>query len=69
MTPEGERNDALNRAAFSLGQLIYGGELDAGEVIPQLLKVARYIGLTDTEIEGTIESGITAGSHTPRTAA
>jgi hypothetical protein len=69
MASKGVRNDALNRAAYSLSPLIYGGELEPSEVITQLLKVARYIGLTDDEIEATIESGITAGSHTPKTAA
>jgi len=29
---EGERNDTLNRAAFSLGQLVAGGELGQSDV-------------------------------------
>jgi hypothetical protein len=66
LAPEGQRNDVLNRAAFSLGQLIQSGELDAREALPPLVEVARWKGLTENEIEGTIESGINAGFRTPR---
>ena len=35
-TPPGRRNHALNRAAFSLFQLVAGGELAEAEVIAAL---------------------------------
>lgn len=65
---EGTRNDKLNMAAFSLGQLVAGGELDRAEVAQGLLAVARRIGLDDREAEATIRSGLDAGAREPRTA-
>ncbi|MEO3922989.1 YfjI family protein [Micromonosporaceae bacterium B7E4] len=65
---EGTRNDTLNRAAFSLGQLVAGGELTQHEVIAALTAAARSIGLTDREIGPTINSGLSAGATNPRTA-
>ncbi len=65
---EGKRNDTLNRAAFSLGQLVAGGELDAGEVEAALLTAARQAGLTEQEARATIKSGMQAGAREPRTA-
>src|SRR5262245_9095525 len=46
---EGERNTALNRAAFSLGQLVAGQELAEGDVIATLASAALSIGLTERE--------------------
>ena len=65
---EGTRNDTLNRAAFSLGQLVAGGELDEATVIRELAAAARLAGLEAREIERTIRSGLTSGGHHPRTA-
>lgn len=67
-TGVGNRNHALNRAAFALGQLVAGGELDQGEVDSSLINVACQIGLTEREARRTIESGIASGSKEPRTA-
>lgn len=69
LAPEGQRNDTLNAAAFALGQLVASSALSADEVIVSLVEVARRIGLTDTEVESTIESGMTAGLRSPRGAA
>jgi hypothetical protein len=69
LAPEGQRNHTLNAAAFALGQLVASSALSADEVIVSLVEVARRIGLTDTEVEGTIESGMTAGLRSPRGAA
>lgn len=65
---EGKRNDQLNRAAFSLGQLVAGGEIDQGQVVTALLSTAESIGLTRTEAHATIKSGLEAGTLKPRTA-
>ena len=65
---EGGRNDALNRAAFALGQLVGGGELDRGDVANDLLAVALSIGLGENEAVNTIASGLTSGMNEPRTA-
>lgn len=66
--PEGSRNDTLNRAAFSLGQLVAGGVLQDGAVRSELASAAVMSGLTEREATKTIESGIAAGAKTPRTA-
>jgi hypothetical protein len=64
----GERNDALNRAAYSLGQLIAGGELKEEPVREALTAAAADIGLEEEEAEKTLASGILAGLLEPRTA-
>ncbi|MBI5236084.1 MAG: bifunctional DNA primase/polymerase [Deltaproteobacteria bacterium] len=65
---EGERNDTLNRAAFALGSLVAGGELDRRQVETSLLSTAISIGLTESEASTTIKSGMDAGAMEPRTA-
>ena len=65
---EGTRNDRLNTAAFSLGQLVAGGELERHVVEAALTAAARTAGLPDEEAARTIESGITAGMREPRSA-
>jgi len=62
----GTRNHALNSAAFSLGQLVAGGELDPSEVAGALLTTAVRIGLTGPEAEATISSGMRRGLELPR---
>lgn len=63
---EGSRNDTLNTAAFSLGQLVAGAGLDRAHVEQQLAVAAHTVGLEDTETRNTITSGITAGMNEPR---
>jgi hypothetical protein len=65
-TGEGGRNGQLNRAAFSLGQLVAGGSLTQTQVEDALTGAARSIGLDDTEIRKTLESGLTSGRANPR---
>ena len=67
-TPEGQRNHALNSAAFSLGQIIAGGGLERAKVEAELRYMAEEIGLEADEITKTIKSGIEAGLKKPRTA-
>lgn len=67
-TPEGERNDTLNNAAYALGQLAAGGELDESEAIDALHRAAQRIGLDEREIPKTIRSGLESGKEEPRTA-
>lgn len=66
MAPKGRRNDALNSAAFSLGQLVGAGSLDVGEVVAALLSAALHTGLTEHEAERTIISGLSGGMRQPR---
>ncbi len=62
---EGTRNHALNSAAFSLGQLVAGGELNKDEVESALLSSSS---LPDSEARKTFESGFEAGMEQPRSA-
>ena len=61
------RNHVLNRAAFSLGQLVAGGELERSTVERELTAAAQLCGLNDSEIGPTIASGLRAGAASPRT--
>jgi P4 family phage/plasmid primase-like protien len=65
-SPEGERNDRLNRAAFALGQIVGGGHLDQGEVERALTATGLGIGLEERETVATVRSGIEAGIAQPR---
>jgi len=67
-TAEGSRNDQLNRSAYSLGQLVAGGELDREHVESALRSAAINAGLSPEEIEGTLQSGLMSGMQEPRTA-
>ncbi|SFH21169.1 AAA family ATPase [Sulfitobacter dubius] len=64
----GTRNHTLNRAAFSLGQIVAGGGLDRARVVDALTRAARAAGLDEHEIGPTIESGLNDGAASPRTA-
>jgi hypothetical protein len=65
------RNDTLNRAAFSLGQLVAGGILDRGTVEAELTAAADSCGLVRDDgagsVDATIRSGIESGMLEPRT--
>lgn len=62
----GGRNDALNKAAFALGQLVAGNELDGITVEAALLDVALTLGLSEGEATATIHSGMDSGAQQPR---
>lgn len=64
--PEGQRNGSLNKAAFSLGQIVAAGLLNAGHVESRLAAAAEAIGLERGETAATIRSGMTAGMTEPR---
>ncbi len=66
--PQGERNNQLNRSAFALGQLVGGGELTESEVVSNLETSAQTAGLSLSEAQETISSGLSAGRLQPRTA-
>jgi len=65
---EGDRNNALNRAAFALGQLVAGGEIAPKVAMQRLSAAGSRIGLGMDEARGTIESGWKAGVQKPRQA-
>lgn len=60
-TPVGNRNNALNRAAFALGKLVAAGHLDEGTVVGLLTSLGYQIGLGTREAEKTTQSGLSAG--------
>jgi hypothetical protein len=63
---EGTRNDCLNKAAFTLGQLVAIGALDEDETATTLIAEGQLLGLGVTETERTVLSGLRAGMEQPR---
>ncbi|MGB8298222.1 MAG: DUF3987 domain-containing protein [Polyangia bacterium] len=63
---EGERNNRLNLAAFSLGQLHAGGAIV--DVQEELVQAAMDAGLPEHEARRTVDSGWSAGQSEPRRA-
>ncbi len=66
----GTRNDVLNRAAWTLGRLVAGGELDEAYARVELEAAAAvHIGVerfSATEARQTVASGLAAGQRLPR---
>src|SRR5262249_37283238 len=66
------RNNALNRAAFNLSQLVAGGGLDENTVREHLFAAAEACGLVAEDgaasVRATIESGAKVGRTQPRKA-
>ena len=62
----GTRNDTLNRAAFSLGQLVAAGLIPPLPVMTGLAGAAARAGLPAEEARRTIRSGMAAGTRKPR---
>jgi hypothetical protein len=62
----GTRNDTLNRAAFSLGQLVAARLLPPLPVMTSLADAAACAGLPEDEARRTIRSGMAAGAKKPR---
>jgi putative DNA primase/helicase len=65
---EGTRNEQLNRSAFSLGQLVAGGELAEDATVQRLEAAAAACGLPDAEAASTIRRAIADGAQQPRSA-
>jgi len=67
LSREGERNHALNRASFAVGQLIAGREIDdAYGAVEALRRAGEAVGLGHEEVVATIGSGVESGSLQPR---
>jgi hypothetical protein len=64
--PVGTRNHTLNRAAFSLGQLVAAGLIPPLPVMTGLADAAARAGLPPDEARRTIRSGMAAGARKPR---
>jgi hypothetical protein len=63
---KGVRNATLNRSAFSLGQIVGAGLLDAAEAEHVLVDSAVAVGLGEREAVLTTRSGLRAGLDHPR---
>ena len=67
LTPEGNRNNVLNDAAFRLGTLLHLEGARRAEIEASLRLAALRSGLGDREIEQTLRSGLDDGAKNPRT--
>jgi putative DNA primase/helicase len=65
-TPQSDRNNQLNRSAFLMGQFVAAKVLSKEEIISELSKAAKNVGLDPVETQKTIESGLKAGRQHPR---
>lgn len=63
--PVGQRNVVLNRAAFAVGQLVAGGELEAG-ALDVVAAAAVGAGLSAGEVTATVRSAERASAAHPR---
>ncbi len=59
-TPDGSRNERLNRAAYALARFVGTGEADAASVARALAYAAAQAGLGEREIGRTLESAFSA---------
>jgi len=62
----GERNDALNRAAHAVGTVLVAGGLDLVQVVGALETAGLRVGLEGSEVRATVRSGLGAGLQRPR---
>ncbi len=62
---EGQRNNDLNKSAYSLGQLVAHG-LNEHKIASELLQIALLLGLDASESMKTISSGLQKGKCNPR---
>jgi len=65
---EGDRNNVLNAAAYAVGQLVAGGEIDLQDATSALTRAGLAAGLGAKEVEATLTSGLEAGQKDPRRA-
>ncbi|MFB7219373.1 phage/plasmid primase, P4 family [Streptomyces sp. NPDC056227] len=65
--PDGDQNNAINRAAFNVGTLVGAGALSEGEARQTLLAAARAGNHPEGRAHAAIDSGLTAGIAQPRT--
>lgn len=66
--PAGERNNALNRSCFNVGQLVAEGGVDEEQAKDAMERIAVELGLSGGEISATIRSGIESGKRKRRVA-
>jgi len=66
----GTRNHTLNNAAYRLGRLVAGGQLDHATIQDSLYQAAKTCGLLKDDgaeaVHRTVRSGLQAGAKRPR---
>ena len=68
LAPLGHRHRTLYATAEHLGELVAGGELDAGTIEPVLIQAGELIGLPRSDAIRTVRRGLERGSTNPRRA-
>jgi hypothetical protein len=63
LAPQGQRNDILNRAVWSVSRFIADGLLQPSEIAEALAHAGRVAGLHRLEVERTLASGLRAGAR------
>lgn len=63
---DGTQNDAINKAAYSIGSLVPHGVLSEVEAHDMLMEAARQGGHPEGRARSTVESGLRAGISSPR---
>lgn len=64
--PDGDQNNAINRASFNVGTLVGAGALSEGEARQTLLAAARAGNHPEGRAHAAIDSGLSAGIAQPR---
>lgn len=65
---EGARNATLNTSALVVGHYVAGGEIARSDAEAALTDAALAAGLGATEVQATVQSGLTAGMVDPKSA-
>jgi hypothetical protein len=63
---EGQRNNALNRAAYNVGRASHRGTVPDEVLIDALERMGVHLGLTQLEVRNTVRSGFESGKTNPR---
>ncbi|MCW2314887.1 RecA-family ATPase [Rhodoblastus acidophilus] len=63
---QGTRNDTLNRAAFSVAQLVHAGAISEAHARAELQQAALDCGLTASEVRATLNGAFRDGVASPR---
>ena len=62
----GQRNDALNLAAFKIGNFVGAGAVPREWAEAELIRCGCSLGLSERAVLATVASGLTAGEKKPR---
>lgn len=63
---EGQRNSALNSAAYNVGRAAHRGNVPDDVLIDALERMGLHLGLAQLEVRNTVRSGFESGKQNPR---